>query len=233
MILRTTLVALLLATAACGSDGDDDKKTEDSGTDAGGKPDGGASPVDATVGVDTSVPLQPNKVTNTGAACTTANNCQGESPSCMQNLTVVTQQIAFPGGYCSAPCKGNTECGATAECPVAESLKGLPSIPGFDLTTFIPSNCFVPCTSDSQCRTSEKYRCASILSAITEGASLNLGPIDIGSLLMGPIKDSTYCLPPAPPRPDAGADASTPSSDAGAADTGAADTGADASQGDV
>lgn len=241
MILRSTLVALLLATAACGGGGDDEKP-EDSGTsDAGGNKSDGGTATDATVGADTStpVPVTPDKVTNSGKSCTTSNSCEGVGPNCMTSLALGPQPITFPGGYCSATCKDNKECGSSGECPVGESLKALPSFGGFDISSLIPSNCFVRCQADSECRTGEGYRCATILSALSMGAALNIAGLDISALLTGPIKDNKYCLPPAPPAPEAGVDAGKPA-DAGAADTGAADTGAadtgaqgDAAQGDV
>jgi hypothetical protein len=228
MILRrTTLVALLLAAAACGGGSDDDEKP-----DAGKEKDSGAvdssTPVDSTVVADTSAPPMPDQVTNAGEGCTSKANCTGMNPTCTTSISIVVQSITFPAGYCSATCKTNLECGSSGECPIGVSLSTAPSFPGLDLSTFIPSNCYKRCTTDSDCRTGEKYRCTTILDALSSGAGggLNLGGINIGSLLSGPIKDNQYCLPPAPPAPDGGTDSGTPAHDGGAADTGAADTGA-------
>jgi hypothetical protein len=230
MVRRIALLALL---TACG--GDDEKPA----TDAGSHLDASSPALDA--GSDAQA-AKPNQVTNPGAACRTANTCTGEAPSCQTMLSLLGQEIPFPGGYCSALCKNNVECGPTGECPVGESLKALTGIPLItpDIRATIeaaaPSHCYERCTMDSQCRTDEGYRCASIVTALSEGAGqagLNVGGFNISLFLSGPIVDSKYCLPPAPPQPDAGAvDAGNPSDagDAGSdvsSDAAPADAGGD------
>jgi hypothetical protein len=241
MVRRIALLALL---TACG--GDDEKPD----TDAGGRLDAGSDASGPTpdAGSDAQA-AKPNQVTNPGAACRTANTCTGEAPSCQTMLSLLGQEIPFPGGYCSALCKNNVECGPTGECPVGESLKGLTSIPLItpDIRATIeaaaPSHCYERCTMDSQCRTAEGYRCASIVTALSEGAGaagLNVGGFNISLFLSGPIRDSKYCLPPAPPQPDGGAmvDAGNPSDagDAGndaSSDAAPADAGGDATASDA
>jgi hypothetical protein len=232
MLRRIALLALL---TACGSD-DDEKPAPDAGQGGPGN-DASVQPQDA--GSDAQA-AKPNQVTNAGAACRTANTCMGEAPSCQTMLSLLGQQIPFPGGYCSAACKNNIECGPTAECPVGESLKTLtasPLIPAEFRGTIeaaAPSHCYERCTMDSQCRVAEGYRCTSIVTALTEGAGqagLNVGGFNVSLFLSGPIVDSKYCLPPPPVLPDAGLPDAGPS-DAGA-DAALTDAGSDAALSDA
>lgn len=224
MIRRFAFAALLLGAVACGDDGDDNKPTPDAGgTDAGA--DAGYTPV-------------PDRVTNVGEACTAATECEGAAgKTCTTSISLLGPAIAFPGGYCSATCQANIECGTGGECPVGESLKNSPiPIPG-GASGLIPSYCYKTCTADTDCRTDVGYRCATIASALTPaGGGGGGGVFDIGSIigmLPGQIRDSKYCLPPAPPPADGGvSDAGT--SDASTSDAGDGDAGTgDAATGDA
>jgi hypothetical protein len=127
--------------------------------------------------------------------------------------------VTFPGGYCSATCQAHIECGASGECPVAESIKALGALANAIPAGVLPSHCYERCASAADCRTDQGYRCDTIVAAL--GASLpQVGGFDLGSFLSGPIRDSKYCLPPAPPPPDGG------SGDGGAGDGGSGDGGA-------
>jgi hypothetical protein len=201
-----TLAAALLF-GACGDDSDS-KTKKDAGDDTvdAGKDAGNAATPDATT-ADAEPPVTPNIVTNVGVACRAANGCMGEKPACQTMLSLLGQDIPFPGGYCSAPCQDNRECGEAGECPVGESLKGIPATLRGLVGGAAPSNCYERCNADSDCRTDEKYRCATIVTALTEGAGgagLSIAGFNVADLLTGPIKDSKYCLPPAPEVPDAG-----------------------------
>jgi hypothetical protein len=236
MIRRITLAAVLFV-SACGDDTDSKPKedastpTNDTGKDAGMQ-----SAPDAGSGAGPAV--TPDVVTNVGKACRTENGCMGEGPACQTMLSLLGQQVPFPGGYCSAQCSDNRECGETGECPVGESLKAIPAALRSLIGGAAPSNCYERCTSNADCRTDEGYRCATIVSALSEGAGgagLNVAGFDVSAFLSGPILDSKYCLPPAPAVPDAGApvvDAGAPAVDAGVdagpADAGASDAGSDA-----
>jgi hypothetical protein len=233
MLRRIALLFTLLT--AC--EGDDEKPGSggQGGQDAGS--DGFASSPDA--GGDAPAAKR-DQVTNAGAACRTANTCTGQAPTCQTMLLLLGQEIPFPGGYCSAPCQNNVECGPTGECPVSESLKGLSSIPLITpeiratLEAAIPSHCYERCTTDSQCRTEDGYRCATIVTALTQSAGqagLSVGGFDVSLFLAGQIVESKYCLPPAPALLDAGAP------DGGASDAGgdarSADASSDASSSDA
>lgn len=229
MIRRTTLVALLLAAAACGGDsgGDDDNKQDSGSNDGGGgggTNDGGGAKPDAG-GADAATPPKPDQVTNAGAACTNKSACEGDNPTCLTSVSVVLDSINFPGGYCSAPCKADIECGS-GECPVAVSLSsGLGALGGlgggFDIGALLPSHCYERCTDSSSCRTSEGYRCTTIIEALASGAGAGAQLGNLSALLSGPIKDNKYCLPPAPVVPDAG----TPDAGGGTPDAGTPDAG--------
>lgn len=203
MNLRTVL-ALTLLTAACGgSNDDDDDAPKDAGHDASGeKP--SEKDASASAPQDAGLEVKPDQVTNAGEACASAKSCKGEAPTCMTSLTLAGQPVSFPGGYCSAQCGNNNECGADGECPVGESLKdfiGIPLLSPQALANFVPSHCYQPCSSNADCREGEGYRCATIVNALSEGAGgglVFLG-INVGQLLTGPIQEKTYCLPPAPP----------------------------------
>lgn len=223
------MLAALLLLWGCGEG--EDKAPVDAGRE------GGVTRFDASVS-PVQVAARPNQVTSVGAPCAAANACMGEKPVCMTSMSVLIQQISYPGGYCSAPCKKNIECGEQGECPVGEALTALPEIPLLTpdlITSVAPSNCYLRCTQDADCRTAQGYRCASILSALLGGAGgmmdagaaaggLLGGGFDIGALLTGPIRDGKYCLPPVVLLGDAGAGDAGPA-EAGVADAGPADAG--------
>jgi len=56
--------------------------------------------------------LEPNN-TNAGAACTTTSNCIGGS---LDAICIDEATNEWPGGYCSAACQGNIECGDGNYC---------------------------------------------------------------------------------------------------------------------
>jgi hypothetical protein len=225
MIRRMTLATALLF-GACGDD--PEPKTKE---DAGQSVRNDAGPISAVdASVDAEPPVTPDLVTNVGEACRSANACAGEKPSCQTMLSLLGQEVPFPGGYCSTPCQDNRECGEAGECPVGESLKTIPATFRALLGGAAPSHCYARCSKDADCRTDEKYRCATIVSALSEGAGgagLSVAGFDVSAFLSGPIVESKYCLPPAPEVPDAGPailDAGA-AQDAAAADAAGADAG--------
>jgi hypothetical protein len=223
MIRRVTLATVLLL-GACGES--DAKTKEDAGdgtADAGRDADAATTPDTGSGGP----PVTPDVVTNVGRSCGSAASCEGEKPSCQTALDLLGVEIPFPGGYCSATCADNLECGADGECPIGESLKAVPELFRGLISGFAPSHCYQHCSDDSDCRTDEEYRCVSIVGALNEAAGsagLDVGGLDVSSFLTGPITDSKYCLPPTPELPDAGP-LPMPGQDAAAADAGVADAG--------
>lgn len=234
MIRRASLAAVLLL-GACG---EESKTKEDAGNgsvDAGA--DAGRDAGSATTPDTGSGPVViPDVVTNVGEGCSSAASCEGGKPSCQTALDLLGVEIRFPGGYCSATCADNLECGDDGECPIGEALKAVPELFRGLISGLAPSHCYQRCSDDSDCRGDEEYRCVTIVGALNEaagGAGLDVGGVDVSSLLTGPISESKYCLPPAPELPDAGP-LPIPVQDAGGADAGGADAGgADAGAADA
>lgn len=83
-----------------------------------------------------------------GDACTGADDCGGipaTDITCIEDLTIAGgYTITFPGGYCSAECTEDGDCGGDATC---ERF-------GTDI-----SYCLDGCTETSDCRESEGYEC--------------------------------------------------------------------------
>lgn len=105
-------------------------------TDAGMVPrtDGGMVP--RRDGGDPTVPG------STGAACTMASDCTMlASAMCM---TDIAGFYSFPGGYCTASCTMDSDCGAGGGCLT------VPLVGGY---------CVKSCTLPTDCRTGEGYTC--------------------------------------------------------------------------
>lgn len=104
---------------------------------------------------DAAAPL----VTNVGAACEGEDGCQGAEPKCMKRSSTYA---LYAGGYCTAACASDLECGPGGQCPVGEAEQ-LAS--DYDFTISWPRRCFHSCTpgSESDCRTG--YRCLSLAHA--------------------------------------------------------------------
>lgn len=222
MIRRFAFAALLLGAVACGDDSDDKKDTEtkDAGSDASTTP----------------VPML--KVSNTGAACKAATDCQGPTAQCKDKSpgggllgAVLPPPVPFPGGFCSATCTSDIECrndSNTAVCPLAPifQLVGQQLGPAAGLLNDV-STCMVKCTSNADCRSSEGWRCIAAGEAYPQLAALGGGlagdaGVDAGAAA-GQL-DQTFCFPPAPVVADAGTvDSGT--SDAGDTDAATGDAG--------
>jgi|GEM_PF-3102758 len=77
-----------------------------------------------------------------GGPCTKNDDCiapEGLSPMCQASILA----FALPGGYCSAKCSGLGSCGTDAEC-IMLITEGL---------------CVKRCSSNTDCRTEEGYKC--------------------------------------------------------------------------
>lgn len=223
-MFRRFSFAILWVVAACG-DSSDDKEPVDAGvTDSGSG--SGQTSKDAGTSTDkpadsgTTSTAKPDQVTNVGTACSTAANCEGDKPICQTVISLAGQAVPFGGGYCTADCNEDVECGEGGECPVGAVLRDLGAAAVL-VRAYAPSNCYLSCTKDEDCRMAEGYRCTTIAKALEEGSGAQTSLLSM--LLSGPIVTNKVCLPPAPELPEAGAgvtDAGT--SDAGAADSGSA-----------
>jgi hypothetical protein len=89
---------------------------------------------------------------NTGAACTSAGDCQGPNAQCLTQMTSVpvVGTVFFKNGYCSSDCTGGTDCGADGYC-----LNG---------STFgMPTACMKKCDSNDQCRLVDDDICQNLV----------------------------------------------------------------------
>jgi hypothetical protein len=102
-------------------------------------PDPSVDPVPDPV-VDTPADTGPGGMT--GDACTDSSECTGVPSDTRFCMNVMWGFVPFPGGYCTAWCGSDSECGTGAGCAVGQ--------------------CFRECTHDSECRTSEGYVCREI-----------------------------------------------------------------------
>lgn len=148
-VTRTLWMGLFLA-LGCGDDAEDKEQTEVadssvSATDSGGQPapgDGGTATGDAAA----APPLLADG--KAGAACTNAAAC-GPAGTCGDKLTfggiaALLAPIPVTGGYCTADCNSNEQCGASAVC--------LGRVLGR------PGECRATCTQTSDCRAG--FECA-------------------------------------------------------------------------
>lgn len=200
-----TLLALagLSAAVACGDDsGSEDESTGDKDSTNNNKTDGGAK--------DSTVPPRDQQIDSDslGAACTKDTDCKGAgSLTCVTNLGMMFE---LEGGYCTAQCTADSECGANGACPVA-GLAQIPVIgPIIASAGIIPSNCFKTC--DPKVANScgrEGFECRSLLDGLASNPQA--APF-ITQLQAFPGLDKPYCVPPLPeidggfpfPLPDAG-----------------------------
>jgi len=82
-----------------------------------------------------------------GDPCSSPTSCTQVPGSGRACLTDLFGMISFPGGYCSADCTSDTDCGTIGDCV---------DFYGYG------SYCLRPCTAPSDCRTSEGYSCSPI-----------------------------------------------------------------------
>lgn len=93
-----------------------------------------------------------------GSPCASDNDCQKYEPNFRCDLS-------RPGGYCTAPCQTADDCspGGPEICTSSSPPSFDPSAPPTQLW------CILGCTSDTQCRTSDGYRCIDISAALGFG----------------------------------------------------------------
>jgi hypothetical protein len=208
--MKKTLIlfalAGLTAAAACGDDGDD------KGAEPSGKPDAGSTgKPDAAVPVSRGV-----QVTNLGASCETKSSCTGTGAvECISDLEMLGGKLE--GGYCTAECKLDDECGPKGACPIANLGRNplvaqLAGLLGGSLDSVIDSQCFLTCvkTEASPCPRAD-MTCSSIADVMGSMGGGGGGPDLSGILNSFPEAKQTFCFPPFEQndagvrRPDAGA----------------------------
>ncbi len=168
--LLVAIGALMLATNACGDDGDKGNAGDgDSGDGDKGDGDG-----------DSPKPPAPLLPANTaGNACTNDNEC-GPTGKCAKELTGgmlislagpilggLDLSMATPGNYCSATCKSDADCNAGGVCfgILPSGLTAL--IGGGGGGGAISGECRKACNANEDCR--EGYECAEFNSAALQG----------------------------------------------------------------
>ncbi len=197
----TTMLALLvcgaLSVAGCGDDkkGDEDATTDvtsdlEPETILDGIPDPTTEPPEDTSVADT-LEDSPTDVPWDGTGgvvgdgCVSDEDCGGVPSTSSYCMTDIGGYIPFPGGYCSASCTTNDECGPG----------------GFCLNVYIMSFCLKECDDGSDCREGEGYECA-------EPPYIGGGPycIPVFDIPEGPMDASTDAEPDM--APDAAIDTS-------------------------
>lgn len=93
-----------------------------------------------------------------GSPCASDNDCQKYEPNFRCDLS-------RPGGYCTAPCQTADDCS-----PGGPEICASSSPPSFDPSAPTTQQwCILGCTSDTQCRTGDGYRCIDISAALGFG----------------------------------------------------------------
>ena len=93
-------------------------------------------------------------ITNLGAACTADTDCKGTGTRCI--TTSQASGLTYPGGYCTASCANDAECGDKGWCPLATTDAGVFPSPEIQKAVTV---CVVKCEVASDCR--EGYVCSS------------------------------------------------------------------------
>lgn len=81
-----------------------------------------------------------------GDPCTSVADCGDYPATARQCMTDISGFIEFPGGYCTATCTSEAECGDGADC----------------VSIIIADFCLKLCDNSSDCRVAENYECAEI-----------------------------------------------------------------------
>lgn len=142
--MRRLLVASALIAALCGCDDASDETRMETG---------------AIVHDDAATPLPTIQVSNVGAACGEGLACSGATAECLERSSTAT---VYPGGYCTATCASDAECGADGVCPIAEAER---LEPRYDFIANWPRKCFRRCALEAQSGCRPDYRCRSLAEA--------------------------------------------------------------------
>lgn len=203
--MKRLLILLALAglgATACSSDTTDPTPTNT-------KADASTGPT-TTATVDSGTPaivVPPSRgvqISNLAAECVDDSACKGAGAvKCLHDLGMLAPGRNIPGGYCTAECKVDDECGAGGSCPIADVSRNpmiatlLQNFGGLSLTTLIPSQCYATCskTAAQPCARADQS-CTSILDMMNaQGGSMN-GFSIAGLLGQFPEAKQTFCFPP-------------------------------------
>jgi hypothetical protein len=178
LLTLLALAGLSAGAAACGDDsGDEGTPTPDTSKDAG-KADSAIVSRGPQINED-----------SLGDSCKSMSDCKGAGE--LQCLTELGMQ-ELPGGYCTAQCNTDAECGNNGACPAA-SLASNPVVSQFAglLSGLIPQQCILKCTpaaaGGSGCSNPE-HVCRSFIEGLGSQAAV------IGNLI--PVAKQTFCFPP-------------------------------------
>lgn len=189
-----------LSAAACSTDTTDTTPTTPARNDAG------SSSTQTGADASTSGAVTPvsrgQQVTNLAAECTTNTDCKGAGQvTCLHDLGMLGGSI--PGGYCTAECQVDDECGKGGACPIADISRDptvmnlLQQFGGLSLTTFIPSQCYATCdkTAAKPCARADQT-CSSLIDVMASQGG-NMGGFSAAGLL-GQFAQAkqTFCFPP-------------------------------------
>ncbi|HKP58545.1 MAG TPA: hypothetical protein VJV78_17585 [Polyangiales bacterium] len=149
LLAATSIVIALCSATGCGDDdGADEARDGGPPTPRAGR--GGSGGRAGAGGASSLVPL-PDKTA--GKSCDADKDCG--SGMCLQTFQGAFGGSAMqaPGGYCSATCMTNVDCGAGGTCSGAFA-----GIGGIGATA---GRCLKSCSTDTECR--EGYRCVNAL----------------------------------------------------------------------
>lgn len=142
--MRRLLVASTLIAALCGcGDGSEETNVE----------------TEAILNEDAATPLAMVQVSNVGAACHEDLACSGATATCLTRSSTAT---IYPGGYCTATCASDAECGPDGVCPIGEAER---LEPRYDFIASWPRKCFRRCALDAESGCRPDYRCRSLAEA--------------------------------------------------------------------
>jgi hypothetical protein len=164
---QTLLIALVALTlGACGGDSSGNGgpgKGKDAGTqhgDGDGNGDGDADGGKISIGKDAGQPGVMLGDNTAGDACTKADDCPGGMCATSLSNGITGGTTPAPGGYCSAQCSKDEECGKGGACAGALSVPGQGSTKG---------SCEQVCTKNADCR--DGYYCAAGLDGTALGGA--------------------------------------------------------------
>lgn len=93
-------------------------------------------------------------IENLGVSCTANTDCKGTDTRCITTSTI--SGLTYPGGFCTAGCAKDADCGENGWCPLAALDAGVFPSPEVQKGVTI---CLLKCEADTDCR--EGYICSS------------------------------------------------------------------------